>query len=258
MRYLVLTLLMSLFLGWGLTDQVQAEELPAIKIVLCGDSTVQNYKLPNDKRGWGQVMGEFLSDKVTIVNLAAGGRSTKTFIKEGRLDKALAENADYALIQFGHNDSHKKDRPESTDADGDYKTYLEQYISSFGAKNVKMVFVTPMHRRVFRDGKLVTWLLRYRNAMIEVAKKHDQPLVDLYMHSEVLMEALGEEGSAYLSCNAKDRSHFSPAGAKAMALCILKDLQLQNHPLAAYIKPDVASRLKQATYPNLAPAPEDQ
>jgi hypothetical protein len=69
---------------------------------------------------------------------------------------------------------------------------------------------------------------------------------------------LGEQDSGYLSCNAKDRSHFSPAGARAMALCILKDLQEQNHPLAAYIKPEVASKIKQSTYPNLAPSPEDQ
>ena len=259
---MLFTLLLVVMIGISMTTDLSAQtpsaELPAIKIVLCGDSTVQNYPLPNERRGWGQVIGEYLSDKVTIINLAAGGRSTKTFISEGRLDNALSQNADYAMIQFGHNDSHKSDRPESTDANTDYKDYLKQYIDSFAAKDVKIVFVTPMHRRVFRNGKLVTWLLRYRNAMIDVAEKNKQPLVDLYMLSEVLMESLGPIDSEYLSCNPKDASHFSPKGAQAMALCILHDLQRQNHPLAAYIKPDVASMLKRSTVPNLAPLPDDQ
>ena len=259
MRFtLLLAVMIGLSMVTNLSAQTTLSELPAIKIVLCGDSTVQNYPLPNERRGWGQVIGEYLSDQVTVVNLAAGGRSTKTFISEGRLDKALATEATYALVQFGHNDSHKSDRPESTDANTDYKDYLKQYIDSFTAKGIKVVFITPMHRRVFRDGKLVTWLLRYRNAMIEVAEKNKQPLVDLYMLSEVLMESIGPDDSEYLSCNPKDASHFSPKGAQAMALCILHDLQRQNHPLAAYIKPEIASKLKKSTVPNLAPLPDDQ
>lgn len=259
MKFLFVMLLFVFSMGNNVIAETLGDsDLPQIKIVLCGDSTVQNYKLPNERRGWGQVIGQFLSDKVTVINLAMGGRSTKTFISEKRLDNAVSKQADYALIQFGHNDSHKKNRPESTDANGDYKVYLKQYIDTFNENKVKMVFVTPMHRRVFRKGKLVTWLLRYRNAMMEVAKANNQPLVDLYMHSEKLMEAIGPDDSTYLSCNAKDRSHFSEKGAQAMALCILKDLQDQNHPLAKYIKPDVAKMLKEKRYEILAPTPDDQ
>ena len=256
---LILVLMVGMLVMSSTTDSVaNAQALPDVKIVLCGDSTVQDYELGKGVFGWGQVMGAYLNDQVTIVNLAAGGRSTKTFISEKRLDNAVAQKADYAMIQFGHNDSHKKGRPESTDANGDYKEYLKQYIDTFNDNKVKMVFVTPMHRRIFRNGKLVKWLMPYRNAMIEVAKTNSQPLVDLYMHSEKLMEAMGPDDSAYLSCNAKDRSHFSLEGAQAMALCILKDLQAQDHPLAKYIKPDIVKLLQETSYENLAPTPDDQ
>lgn len=258
MRFaLALIVMIGFSMPTRLSAQTPASELPPIKIVLCGDSTVQDYALPNERRGWGQVIGEFLSDKVTIINLAAGGRSTKTFITEKRLDNALSQSADYAMIQFGHNDSHEKEKPEATDANGDYKDYLKQYIDSFSAKDVKMVFVTPMHRRIFRkDGTMAMGLDPYRKSMMAIAEAYKQPCVDLFMHSEKLFMAIGPEKSVYLSCNDTDRSHFSPKGAQAMALCILKDLQSQNHPLAAYIKPEIASMLQKTDYVDLAPKAE--
>lgn len=255
--------LFTMLIGCVMSSELLAEttsssELPAIKIVLCGDSTVQDYPLPNERRGWGQVIGEYLSDKVTIINLAAGGRSTKTFISEKRLENALSKQADYAMIQFGHNDSHEKGRPESTDADGDYKDYLKQYIDAFSAQHVKMVFITPMHRRIFRkDGSMAQTLNPYRMSMMAMSDEYKQPCVDLFIHSEKLFMAIGPDKSEYLSCNNKDRSHFSPKGAQAMALCILKDLQSQQHPLAAYIKPDVAAMLQKTDYVDLAPKADE-
>ena len=252
------TLLCSLMILVCLSGRMafaESADMPAIKIVLLGDSTVQDYPLPNERRGWGQVIGEYLNDKVTIVNLAASGSSTKTFIKEKRLDKALAENADYAMIQFGHNDSHEKTKPESTDASGDYRDYLKQNIESFNDKAVKMVFITSMHRRIFhKDGSGMDTTLRpYRDSMIAIATEARQPIVDLYDLSEQLFMHLGPDKSEYLSCNDEDRSHFSPKGAQAMALLILQDLQKQNHPLAAYIKPDVAEMLNKTPEIELTP-----
>jgi lysophospholipase L1-like esterase len=257
MKALFFSLILMCCLG-GQCLLAEIKPMPPVKIVLLGDSTVQNYSLPNERRGWGQVIGEYLTDNVTIVNLAAGGRSTKTFISEGRLDNALAENADYAMIQFGHNDSHAKENPESTDPNGDYRDYLKQYIQAFNDKGVKMLFVTPMHRRIFRkDGSMATILLPYRNAMLAITTEYKQPVVDLYQLSEDLFLHVGPEKSEYLSCNDKDRSHFSPKGAQAMALLILQDMLKQNHPLAAYIKPDVAAMLRKTPAVELAPKPED-
>ncbi len=75
-----------------------AAPAPKIKIVLVGDSTVQ------DSSGWGLGFKQFLdTNKVELINTARGGRSSMSFMREGRWTNALALKADYYLIQFGHN-----------------------------------------------------------------------------------------------------------------------------------------------------------
>ena len=86
--------------------------------------------------GWGQFLADYLTDEVTIQNHAVGGRSSKSFITEGRLDKIIDEitATDYLFIQMGHNDS-TRDRPERcTEPYEDYKIYLQQYIDEARAK----------------------------------------------------------------------------------------------------------------------------
>ncbi|VAX40958.1 rhamnogalacturonan acetylesterase, partial [hydrothermal vent metagenome] len=84
--------------------------LPAIKILMIGDSTMATYKKAPKNRpdltGWGQVFGKRFNKNVTVINHAKSGRSTKSFIQEGHWKKALKVKADYLIIQFGHNDSH--------------------------------------------------------------------------------------------------------------------------------------------------------
>lgn len=128
---------------------------------------------------WGQVLGDSLKKAFAIRNLAASGRSTKTFISEGRLKRALEEPADFALIQFGHNDSHGKDRPESTDAATDYQEFLRTYVDSFQKAGMQPILVTPMHRRTFKDSKLTEELRPYADAMKAVAAEKRVPVIDL-------------------------------------------------------------------------------
>jgi lysophospholipase L1-like esterase len=201
-----------------------AAEPPPIRIVVLGDSTVCDYPTDSPIRGWGQLLGEGFKKPVAIRNLAVSGCSTKTFIKEGRLKKALEEPADFALIQFGHNDSHGKERPESTDAATDYKEYLREYVDSFQKAGTQPILVTPMHRRTFSGGKLTEELRQYAEAMKAVAEEKKVPVVDLYALSGELFLKLGDDGSADLSCGPKDWTHFSEKGARAMAGLVLGEL----------------------------------
>jgi len=62
-----------------------AQQKP-ITIFLAGDSTMA-HKLPEKRpeTGWGEMLGEYFQDsKVTVDNRAQNGRSTRTFISEGR------------------------------------------------------------------------------------------------------------------------------------------------------------------------------
>ncbi|MCR5112406.1 MAG: hypothetical protein K6A63_00560 [Acholeplasmatales bacterium] len=93
-------------------------------IYLAGDSTVKTYSDDQYIGGWGQYLDQFVSDNVTVVNAAEGGRSSRSFINEGRLydndstvsfsqngGKAIGDTikeGDYLFIQFAHNDDDTK------------------------------------------------------------------------------------------------------------------------------------------------------
>jgi len=159
------------------------------------------------------------------VNLAASGRSTKTFIAEGRWTKTLAEKPQFILIQFGHNDSHAKEKPEATDAATDYRDFLRRYVGEAREARAVPVFVTPMHRRNFKpDGTLDDILQPYADAMKAVAGELRVPVVDLHTMSGELYLKLGPEKCHELENKPGDNTHFGEKGARAMAELVMSKL----------------------------------
>jgi len=215
-----------------------------IRIVIVGDSTVCDYPATRPDRGWGQFIEErFQAGAVQVVNLAAPGRSTKTFILEGRWQNALEQQPDYVLIQFGHNDSHTPTKPESTNAATDYKQYLRRYIDDSRAAGAVPVLVTPMVRRTFdARGRIVESqasnppLSSYASAMREVGVERKVAVIDLYTSSKALAEKLGPAASAEMANKAGDVTHFNEKGARAMAGVVINEL-----PMAA---PKLKERLQ--------------
>jgi lysophospholipase L1-like esterase len=213
-----------------------ADENP-VKVAIAGDSTVSNYRPGGIIAGWGQEIKLFLNDSCKIENLAVGGRSTKTFIEEGRWSKLLAGNPRFALIQFGHNDSHAKDKPEATDANGNYMDFLRKYADDAKNASITPVFITPVHRRVFdKSGAPTTELKQYADAMKAIAAEKGVFCVDLYESSGKLFASLGESGTAPLFCKPEDRSHFSPEGAYTIAKLVADALKDQDSPLKDYVR----------------------
>lgn len=210
-----------------------------LRIVIIGDSTVCEYPSARPERGWGHFIEEkFMEGAVKVINLAASGRSTKTFIREGRWQKALEQKPDYVLIQFGHNDSHGPAKPESTDAATTYKEYLRRYIDESRSAGATPILVTPMVRRTFAsNGKLRDDLQPYAHAMKEVAAEKNAPVIDLHASSKELAERLGPEASAEFANKPGDLTHFNEKGARAMAGLVLKDLPAAVPSLASLMRP---------------------
>lgn len=86
-----------------------------VKIVLVGDSTI------NPEGGWGPGFRASFSNGIEVVNLAANGRSSKSFRAEGRWAKAIAEKPDYIIMAFGHNDVAGKGPDRETDPKTTYR-----------------------------------------------------------------------------------------------------------------------------------------
>jgi lysophospholipase L1-like esterase len=202
-----------------------ADDPAPVKIAVIGDSTVCDYPEGSPTRGWGQYLGDYFRENVKVVNLAASGRSTKTFIAEGRWTRTLAEKPQFILIQFGHNDSHGKEKPEATDAATDYREYLRRYVTEARAIGATPVFITPMHRRSFdAEGKLTDILAPYAEAMKTVGAETHVPVVDLHAMSGELYLQLGPEKCLELANKAGDATHFGEKGARAMAELVMSKL----------------------------------
>ena len=213
---------------------VMEEKSGPTLVVIVGDSTVANYAAEKPARGWGMYVQEHFKAGVVVSNLAANGRSTKTFIEEGRWKTALALKPDYVLIQFGHNDSHAKEKHEATDAATDFSGFLRNYVDEARDAGAMPVLVTPMLRRNYTaDGKLDDILQPYADAMKAVAAEKNAPLIDLHSASRAHYEKLGPVAVAKFASEEKDKTHFNEAGARAMAELVLRELPRVAPKLAA-------------------------
>jgi lysophospholipase L1-like esterase len=207
--------------------------LPAkpITIWLAGDSTMAQ-KQP-DKRpetGWGEALQPcFDSSVVRIANRAMNGRSTRSFVAEGRW-KAIVDSlkaGDYVFIQFGHNDE-KVGTPNYSSPD-DYRRNLLRFVDDVRSRGGHPVLFTPVVRRRFEGTHLVDTPGANPDAARAAATEGHVPLVDMTRASAALVEPLGPDSSRTLwlhlepganpnyPAGVHDDTHFNPRGAERMA-----------------------------------------
>jgi lysophospholipase L1-like esterase len=205
-----------------------------IRIFLAGDSTMCEY--PQSRTpltGWGMPFAGFFDSSVRIENKARGGRSTRTFISEGRWKELVDQvsEGDFVMIQFGHNDEAKeekyKDRYTSVQ---DYTTNLELFVKETRAHKGLPILVTPVSRLRFgKDGRQEETHAAYTSAMLETGKRLSVPVINLDSLSIDLYNHMGEKNAPLLFMQLapgedphypdgqKDNTHFNEYGARKMA-----------------------------------------
>ena len=221
-------------------------------IRLAGDSTMQIVDpAKNPDFGWGQVLPDYLAEGAQVTNYAKGGRSTKTFLSEGRWDKLLSDSqpGDWVLIQFGHNDASYA-KPERYTAPVDFEANLRRFVRAARAKQTQPVLITPVVRRHFdSEGKLRDMHGIYPSLVTKVATEMQVPLIDLFAISSaaILEKGVAESASWFAhvapgehSCCEKgreDNTHFSFEGAhKIASLVVSETIAAGPQPLAACFK----------------------
>jgi lysophospholipase L1-like esterase len=220
-----------------------------VKVYMIGDSTMCEYEVKRAPlTGWGMPFKYFFDSTVEIDNRARGGRSTRTFISEGRWQPVSdsLQAGDYVVMQFGHNDEAKEEkyRDRYTPVP-DYKTNLIKFITEARAKKALPVIITPVSRMRFdEDGKQQETHDEYTAACYEVAKEYNVPLVDLDKKSRDLYNQLGPRGTKLLFMQLepgenpsypdgqKDNTHFNEYGARRIAELVLQGLRENNIELA--------------------------
>ncbi|MEQ7895295.1 GDSL-type esterase/lipase family protein [Xanthomonas arboricola] len=207
------------------------------RIFIAGDSTAAEYGAERaPQAGWGQMLQEWFDPaQWQVRNHAKGGRSTRSFIAEGRLD-AIAKDlraGDVLLIQFGHNDAKHEDPTRYTDPQGDYQQFLRRYIATARDKGATPILITPAARLLYDFGALLDTHGRYTLAMQQLAAQEHVGLIDLNASSSDWIRALGEQAARpyflFVPEQGKaDGTHFSRAGATAVACLVVHGwVQLQ-------------------------------
>ena len=212
------------------------------RIFWAADSTVQTNNITTyPQTGIGQVFSLYVRDGVTVVNHAKNGRSTKSFMDEGRLKKIDEQigAGDYLFIQFGHNDEKSEDPTRYTEPFSTFMENLETYIDVARKHGAYPVLITPLERRCFVDEKHLGMGAHsdYVAAMKQTAEKCNVPLVDLYSMSRGELKKAGEPGSRrwymYFSAGEyknypegkTDNTHLRYDGAVLYAGLIAKGLE---------------------------------
>ncbi len=223
-----------------------------VRIYMIGDSTMADKPLIGTaERGWGQVFPLFFGSNVVIENHARNGRSTKSFITEGRWQTVVEKlkQGDWVFIQFGHNDAKKEDTSRYAEAHSDYRNNLLRFVTEAREKGANPILLTPVSRRQFdKEGKLIDTHGDYPGIVRELAVEQKVPLIDVHKESMELLSKIGADESrkdfvwikpGFVTANRagrEDNTHFTESGALKIARLVADRLQDLNLPLSKHLR----------------------
>ena len=259
-RYIVLSVIAALVLVFS-----AAVEDKTTTIFIIGDSTAAKKDLStgSPERGWGMALQcYFDSAYIRVDNHAVNGRSSKSFIDEGRWDKVLSamKPGDYVIIQFGHNDE-KPAVERHTDPGSTFDYNLAKFVRETRERGGIPILMNPVVRRnfaqkplkndddeklrntTFADGSklvegdsLIDTHGLYKVAPRDVARRMNCHFIDANQITHDLEQSLGVEGSKKLHMwykpgeepslpqGRQDNTHYNIYGAQVVAKLLAEAL----------------------------------
>ena len=229
-------------------------------LFLIGDSTVKNEDKDDDSMwGWGSVIKNwFNTKKISVENWAKAGRSSRTYLDEGRWDKIYnaLQPGDFVIIQFGHNDggdintgkargtlkgSGNESKVMLMEANKQYQViypfgwYIRKYIMDAQEKGAIPIVLSHTPRNQWNaNGTVKRNADTYGRWTRDAAEATGACFIDLNDISARKLEKTGkEDAAAYFK---KDHTHTSLKGANMNAQSIIEGLKATNCPLRKYLK----------------------
>jgi rhamnogalacturonan acetylesterase len=217
-------------------------------LYIIGDSTVRN--TGKDQAGWGSFVQPFFdSTQLVVSNQAMAGRSTRTFIKEGRWEAVMKtlQPGDFVMMQFGHNEGSKPDTSKGgyrgvlkgtgddtvhlTWANGtpetvhSYGWYIRKFVQDAKSKGATPIVVSMIPRNEFREGKVLRASNDYGKWAKEIAAQENVPFIDLNSITADKYDKLGADSVKHFFPG--DHTHTNETGAKLNAQSVIDGLMLQ-------------------------------
>lgn len=227
------------------------KEKPVLYII--GDSTVRNGDGTgkNNQMGWGTVITPYFdTTRIEVRNHAIDGRSSRTFITEGRWNKILEtlKKGDYVIMQFGHNDASPLDDTarargtikgigeDSTEIYNpirnikevvhSYGWYMRRYVTETKAKGAIPIMCSLVPRDNWKDGKVVRSADSYALWAKQIAEQDGAYFIDLNELIAVEYEKMGEQEVRKFF--PADHTHTNLEGAKLNAAIVANALKKIN------------------------------
>ena len=218
--------------------------------------------------GWGMPLADYFDlTKINVVNRAVAGRSSRTFITEGRWDKILEgiKAGDFVLIQFGHNDAspvnedasvpREKMRSrgsipslgeETQEIDNvitkkhetihSFGWYLRKMINDTKAKGATPIVLSLTVRNEWKDGKVERYNGPWRKFSHELADQAGIAYIDLTRMIADEYQKLGQEKVKALF--PKDSTHTGASGADFNASLVVAGLKgIRKGPFGGFLSP---------------------
>lgn len=224
-----------------------------MRILCLGDSIMQyNDFSTYPQTGWVQELRRFFPERTEWLNFARNGRSTKSFIDEGRFRRVMAEAApgDCALIQFAHNDEKSADPSRFTTPEpgGTFRANLSYFVRELRTRGVLPVLLTPIARRMFENGVPKDSHGAYSEAVKETAAAEHIPCIDMNALTMDCLARAGEEKSRRFYMNFEpgqyanfpdgksDNSHLRPDGAHEYARLAARHIARISETFPEYAK----------------------
>ncbi len=231
-------------------------------VFITGDSTVKNTDKDDDSMwGWGSVAATVLdTTKITIANCAMAGRSTRTFLNEGRWEKVYnsIQPGDYVTIQFGHNDIGDIDKKKMRgviactadtchtycmEGSKMYETvysfgwYLKKFIQDVREKGGTPILVSLTPRNIWKDGKVERRNDTYGKWYREVAEETGCEFIDVHnITADYLDKKYKSAEKPQKEFYKKDHTHTGKRGALQNAKSFAQGLKASSCPLKQYLK----------------------
>jgi unsaturated rhamnogalacturonyl hydrolase len=193
-----------------------------------------------EKSGWGRGFKGYVAETAAVMNLALGGRSSKSYAAEGHWADALRRRPTYIVVQFGHNDMPGKGLDRETDLPT-FRANMARYVDEARAAGAKPILITPLTRRYFAvDGRIHSDLGDYAEATRQVAAERNVPLIDLHAKSIELLDRLGPSVSPALGPlkvdGTLDKTHLNDAGSALFGALMAEELRRVVSELAVHIR----------------------
>jgi len=244
----------------GIFSFTMMQSKPVFYII--GDSTVRNGDGTgrNGQWGWGSFIADYFDTaKISISNQAIGGRSSRTFITEGRWDKIMAtlKKDDYVIMQFGHNDAGPLDdtarargtiRGIGNDSSEIYNPirkiretvysygwYMRKYVREAKLKGAIPIVCSLVPRDNWKEGKVTRSADSYALWAEQIAKEEGAYFINLNELVAAKYEEMGAE--AVKPFFPSDHTHTNIDGAKVNADIVIKALkEIKPGSLVNYLK----------------------